>query len=124
MSLFNLVEQINVPPGSPPPPGGVVPLEAHAYWRMPPADLGNNFEIRFVVVSVHTGLETSSNVFTHRAVTERFRTRTMGLPCPPVPGVYELRVDWRMEGTEAWNREAAAWPVTLAEVEPQPRVLN
>ena len=29
ITLFNLVEQINVPPNSPPPPNGVIPLEAH-----------------------------------------------------------------------------------------------
>jgi hypothetical protein len=41
-----------------------------------------------------------------------------------VAGHYELRVDWRMEGSETWTREAASWPVTLAEGNAEPRVLN
>ncbi len=124
ITLFSLVEQVNVPANAPPPPNGVIPLEAQAYWRLSPSEISQTFLIRFVMVAVHTGLETSSIIFNHRAVTERFRTRTLGLPCPPVPGHYELRVDWRMEGNETWTREAISWPVTLAEGSPEPRVLN
>ena len=124
MTLFSLVEQVNVPPNSPPPPNGVIPLEIHAYWKVGPAEVSQTFLIRFVMVAVHTGLETSSNAFSHRTLTERFRTRTLGLPCPPIPGQYELRVDWRMESAQEWVREATAWPVTLAEAVEQPRVLN
>ena len=36
VTLFNLVEQLNVPPGVPPPPGGVIPLEIHAYFTVAP----------------------------------------------------------------------------------------
>lgn len=124
MTLFSLVEQVNVPPNQPAPENGLIPLEVHAYWRISPAELNQTFSIRFVMVAVHTGLETSSPAFNHRAVTERFRTRTMGLPCPPVPGQYELRVDWRMEGGAQWQREPGSWPITLAHVSEQRRVLN
>jgi hypothetical protein len=79
VSLFSLVEQINVPEGAPPPPHGMVPLEVHAYWRLAPAEVSETFEMRFVLVAP-TGLETSSDVFKHRSVTDRFRTRTLGLP--------------------------------------------
>jgi hypothetical protein len=101
----------------------MVPLEVHAYWRLAPAEVSETFEMRFVLVAP-TGLETSSDVFKHRSVTDRFRTRTLGLPYPPVKGGYELRVDWRLEGAEDWNREGPTWPVGFAEVERKPRIVN
>src|ERR1041384_1082629 len=91
VSLWNLVEQINVPPGAPPPPRGLVPVEVHAYFHVAQAEFGRDFEIRFVMVAA-TGLETPTDAFTHRAVTPRYRTRSFGLPFPPVAGKYDLRV--------------------------------
>ena len=87
VTLFNLVEQINVPPGAPPPPHGLVPLEIHAYFHVGQEELGRDFEVRFVMTAA-TGLETPTDAFVHRAVTPRFRTRTLGLPFPPVAVPY------------------------------------
>src|SRR4051794_22976315 len=87
VTLFNIVEQINVPTGAPPPPRGLVPLEIHAYFRVGQEEIGRDFEMRFVMVA-STGLETHTDVFTHRPVTPRYRTRTFGLPFPPVAGMY------------------------------------
>lgn len=123
VTLFNLVEQINVPPGTPPPPHGAVPLEVHAYFRLDPGELGRDFEVRFVMVA-SSGLETPSDGFVHRAVTPRFRTRTVGLPFPPVAGDYELRVDWRYAGTESWTRESIVWPIGIVETAATPRVTH
>lgn len=123
ITLFNLVEQINVPPGTPPPPGGLVPLEIHAYWEMAAKELNERFEVRFALVG-DSGLETYSEIFNHRSVTVRFRTRTMGMPYPPVMGGYKLRVDWRMEGTGEWKREPSAWPISITEVSPKPVVTH
>ena len=81
VTLFNLVEQINVPPGAPPPPRGLVPVEIHAYFHVGQHEFARDFEVRFVMVA-STGLETTSDTFTHRAVTPRYRTRTFGLPFP------------------------------------------
>ena len=118
VTLFNLVEQINVPPGAPAPPRGLVPLEIHAYFHVSQAELGRDIEIRFVMVA-STGLETPTDAFVHRSVTPRYRTRTFGLPFPPVAGHYDLRLDWRLLGSDdGWHREAVAWPVSIAEVTP------
>ena len=117
-TLFNLVEQINVPPGAPPPPRGLIPLEVHAYFHLAPDELSQPFEMRFVMVA-QSGLETPSETMTHRAVTPRFRTRVVGLPFPPVVGHYQLRLDWRPGGAEGWTRDPAAWPIGIVEASPR-----
>ncbi len=115
-SLFNLVEQVNVPPGAPQPPKGLLPLEVHAYWRLNFGEVGREFEVRYIMCA-DSGLETPSDPFLHRWTTPRFRTRTFGLPLPPVTGEYELRVDWREAGHADWNRDAATWPMIFAEAQ-------
>lgn len=123
VTLFNLVEQLNVPPGAPPPPGGVVPLEIHAYFQLDAREIGQSFEVRFALVP-GSGLETYSEVAVHRSVTPRYRTRSVGLPFPPVMGQYALRVDVRAQGSESWTREPAAWPLSIVEYVPQPAVTH
>jgi hypothetical protein len=123
VTLFNLVEQLNVPPGAPPPQGGVVPLEVHAYFQLAPREVNQAFEVRFAMVAA-SGLETLTDGFSHRSVTPRYRTRTVGLPFPPVPDQYELRVDWREAGTEGWHREPIAWPIVIIEANPRPPVTH
>ena len=124
VTLFNLVEQLNVPPNAPPPPGGVIPLEIHAYWQLSPGEVSSDFEMRFSLVATATGLETVSDVLPHRSLTPRYRTRTMGLPVPPVLGQYDLRVDWRTAGVGTWTREQASWPVAFVEQTQQPMVTH
>jgi hypothetical protein len=123
VTLFNLVEQINVPAGAPPPPRGLVPVEIHAYFHLGQAELGRDFEVRFVMVA-STGLETPTDPFKHRSVTPRYRTRTFGLPFPPVAGHYDLRVDCRLAGEEGWRREAIAWPIAIVEESAQPAAVH
>ncbi len=123
VSLFNLVEQVNVPPGAPPPPNNLLPLELHAYFRLAPEELGTPLEMRFALVA-DTGLETLSEVVRHTCATPRYRTRTLGLPFPPVLGQYELRVDFRVAGSEHWTRDILAWPISFVEVESRPRVTH
>ena len=120
VSLFNLVEQINFRPGTTPTPGTLIPLEVHAYFHFAPSERGFSFELRFVLVSMETSLETSSDTFSYRSMTPRFRTRTLGLPLPPVVGAYQLRVEWRATGSRVWNREPVAWPIAIAEMAPEP----
>jgi hypothetical protein len=124
VSLFNLVEQINVPPGAAPPPRGVIPLEVHAYFQLGMAQLNREFEMRFALCA-ETGLETLSEVFRHKVTAPRFRVRTLGLPYPPVMGQYSLHVDFRMMGHDArWERQAASWPIALHEIEERPKVTH
>ncbi len=123
VSLFNLVEQLNVPPNAPPPPGGVIPLEIHAYFALAPSELTEPFEVRFAMVS-DTGLETYSEVFSHRSTTMRFRTRTMGLPFPAVTGLYQLHIDTRREGFGQWARAEASWPIAIVEANPRPPITH
>lgn len=123
VTLFNLVEQINVPPGAPPPPKGLIPLEIHAYFDVFPDELGNSFEIRFVMVAP-SGLETPSEPVKHKPVTPRYRTRTVGLPFPPVIGHYTLKVDVRVAGGTGYQRQSVSWPVTIAEADLKPRLTH
>lgn len=116
VTLFNLVEQINLKPNSEMPPGTLVPVEIHAYFQCDSRELGTEFEVRFALVSLETGLESLSDVFVHRSATPRYRTRTGGLPLPPVAGSYELRIDWRRRGSTNFTRDPLAWPVNTAEL--------
>jgi hypothetical protein len=124
VSLFSLVEQINVPPRMPPPARGLIPLEVHAYFQLTPGQVHRDFEMRFALLA-ESGLETLSDVFRHRVTAPRFRVRTLGLPYPPVLGQYSLQVDFRMVGESlAWQRQSAAWPIALHEIETRPRVTH
>jgi hypothetical protein len=117
VSLFNLVEQINLPP-QPPPPGALLPLEVHAYFQLLPHEMNTSFEIRFVLVA-SSGLETASPFFKHKSQTPRYRTRAFGLPVPPIFDQYELKVDFRLEGHAGWTRDSALWPLSVVESAPQ-----
>ena len=129
VSLFSLVEQINVSPKVSVPPRGFIPVEVHAYFQLTPKQVHRDFEMRFALLA-ESGLETLSDTFRHRVTAPRFRVRTLGLPYPPVLGQYSLQVDFRMvedgrSGEEAtWQRQAAAWPIALCEVEARPRVTH
>jgi hypothetical protein len=123
ITLFNLVEQLNFPKHALPPPGTQMPLEVHAYFQLDPRELNQKFEIRFVLVA-DTGLELPTDAFPHRATTQRYRTRTFGLPAPPVAGSYELKVDSRAAGTETWTRDSRGWPLLVVHAEPRPAVTH
>lgn len=120
VSLFNLVEQINFQPGATPTPGSLIPLEVHAYFHFASNEVGFTFDVRYVLVSTETGLESFSDTYQYRSTTPRYRTRTLGLPLPPVSGTYELRLDWRLGGAIAWTRESLGWPIAIVEASPQP----
>jgi hypothetical protein len=124
VSLFSLVEQINIPRQMAPPPRGLIPVEVHAYFQLGKDQLNKDFEMRFALCA-ETGLETLSEVFRHRVTASRFRVRTLGLPYPPVVGHYSLQVDFRMVGEDrGWQRQAAAWPIALHEIEQRPKVTH
>mgnify|MGYP003575123760 CR=1 FL=1 len=123
VTLFNLIEQLNFPKERPPPPGTILPLEVHAYFDLDALELHRRFEVRFALVAT-SGLETLTDGFAHKSATPRYRTRTMGLPVPPVAGSYDLRVDTRVEGVESWRRDALSWPLVIAETEPRPSVTH
>jgi len=139
VSLFNLVEQINVPPGTPPPSRGLIPVEIHAYFQLSQFHVQREFELRFAL-RAESGLETLSEVFRHRVTAPRFRVRTLGLPYPPVLGQYTLQVDLRVLGERppgervigdrlpaedgVWQRQTAAWPLALYEIEQRPKVTH
>ena len=123
ITLFNLVEQLNFPKQGLPPPGSLMPLEVHAYFQLESRELSQKWEVRFVLVA-ESGLETPTDVFPHRSTTLRYRTRTFGLPAPPVAGSYELRVDCRPTGSEDWTRDARSWPLLVVHNEPRPAVTH
>ncbi len=123
VTLFSLVEQLNFPKEQPPPPGAVVPLEIHAYFELDPSEVNTRFDVRFSLIA-ESGLETVTDSFSHRSNTQRYRTRTMGLPLPPVPGAYTLSVDTRAGENAAWQRAVIFWPLTITETEPRPAVTH
>lgn len=122
VTLFNLVEQLNVPPGAPPPPGGVLPVEVHAYFALAPDEINRPFEVRFAVVG-ENGLESYTDTLTHRSVTPRYRTRTLGVPAPPVLGMYEIRVDIKNQDGD-FVRQPQAWPLVVVETTSAPRITH
>jgi hypothetical protein len=123
VSLFNVVEQVNLPRGVEPPPGALLPIEIHAYFQLEPGELNQRLEVRFALVA-DTGLEALTDAFPHKSATSRYRTRTMGVPVPPVPGNYQVRVDYRHAGGDQWKRDAAAWPLIVALAEARPAVTH
>jgi len=122
ISLFTLVEQVNVAPGAPPPPHGSLPLEIHCYFRMQDQELGREIFMRFVLLG-HNGLATYSDVHRHRPTGIRFRTRTMGVPFPPSPGHYDLYVEFRSADSD-WTRDSLSWPISLVETRPPSAVTH
>jgi hypothetical protein len=123
VSLFNMVEQINLPRGIEPPPGAVLPIELHAYFQLDGHELNQRFEMRMVLVA-STGLETSTDAYPHKSATLRYRTRTMGMPIPPIADNYEVRVDTRLAGTEQWTRDPLSWPLVVTVAEARPAVTH
>jgi hypothetical protein len=123
ITLFNLVEQLNFPPHAEPPAGALLPLEIHAYFELRPEQIDQRFDVRFALVESN-GLETVTEPFQHKSTTPRYRTRTLGLPAPPGPGSYQLRIDFRPTGTESWLRDSASWPLLVVRPEERPRVTH
>jgi len=123
ITLFNLVEQLNFPKQSLPQPGALLPLELHAYFQLSASELNQRFEMRFVLVGT-SGLETPTEPSSHRSTTLRYRTRSFGLPTPPVAGSYELCVDSRPAGSDTWTRDVASWPLLVVHSEPRPTVTH
>ena len=119
VTLFNLIEQINLQPNAKPPPNGAIPAEMHAYWELEPQEQNQDYQMRFVLIALESGLESPTDPVQHRINTPRFRTRALGLPFPPVVGHYELRVEWRIEGQD-WQRDVARWPLIVAQAQPRP----
>jgi hypothetical protein len=123
VTLFNLVEQINLPPGYTPPAQRAMPLEVHAYFLVAPHEIAQPFELRFAMVA-SSGLETLSDVFSHKSHTARYRTRTLGLPFPPVCESYQLCVDLRQSQSDGWRRQPLTWPINFVETDPTPTVTH
>ncbi len=109
ITLFNMVEQLNFP--------------RHAYLRLDASEVNQQFQLRFVLVG-ETGLETPTNAAPHRSTSMRYRTRAFGLPAPPGPGSYALRVDFRANSDAPWTRDPLSWPVLVVESEPRPTVTH
>jgi hypothetical protein len=123
VTLFNVVEQVNLQPNVDPPPGAFLPLEVHAYFTLSPAELSQPFEVRFALVAP-SGLELLTDSTTHRSTTPRYRTRSLGLPAPAVPGHYQLCVDIKQPGSDGFTRDALHWPLVVARLEQRPAVVH
>ena len=123
VTLFNIVEQVNLQPNAEPPPGAFLPLEVHAYFLLGPGEISQPFELRFALVAP-TGLELLTDATQHKSSTPRYRTRSLGVPAPIVPGNYQLCVDVKQPGTDAFTRDVLSWPLVVARLEPRPAVVH
>jgi hypothetical protein len=123
VTLFNVVEQVNLQPNIDPPPGAFLPLEVHAYFMLGPGEVSQPFEVRFALVAP-TGLELLTDATQHKSSTPRYRTRSLGLPAPAVPGNYSLCVDIRQPGMDGFTRENLQWPLVVARLEQRPSVVH
>lgn len=124
VTLFNLVENVSVPASATQRQHTLLPLEVHAYWRLGPTESKEPFQVRLVMVNAATGLETAGPVVEHRPVLARFRTRTLGVPFPPVLGEYALHIDRRASEDHPWSRESVGWPIHLRPLQTQPPVTH
>jgi hypothetical protein len=109
VSLFNMVEQVALPALQ---PGMQLPLELHAYWEAGPADIGAEFECRFVFLREQEVSGQPSPPIRFRPDSPRVRARALGLPVPAA-GPHRLGVEWRRAGEERWTREATLWPISF-----------
>ncbi|HSC88283.1 MAG TPA: hypothetical protein VLC09_13465 [Polyangiaceae bacterium] len=123
VSLFQLVEQVNLPALPADATAARLPLEIHAYFHVAPDELGQSIEMRFALAA-SSGLETYTDSVAHRVATPRFRTRAMGLPMPPYLGQFELRVDFRLAGSTGWQRDPMSWPIAFLEMPTTPPVTH
>lgn len=123
VTLFNVVEQVNLQPNVDPPPGAFLPLEVHAYFLLGPGELQQAFEVRYALVAP-SGLELLTDPVTHKSSTPRYRTRSLGVPAPSIPGHYQLCVDIKQPGTDGFTRDALQWPLVVARLEPRPAVVH
>lgn len=124
-TLFQLVEQVTLPAEAF-RPGTAIPLEVHAYFDLSEADREQGFEMRFCLVGESSGLETYTEPVRHAPTTSRLRTRTMGLPMPPMSDSYALHVEFRVGQRGRWERDPASWPVRIAArtEAPAPRITH
>ena len=123
VTLFNIVEQVNLQPNVEPPPGAFLPLEVHAYFLLGPGEQQQPFEVRFALVA-QSGLELLTDATTHKSSTPRYRTRSLGIPAPVVPGQYQLCVDIKQPGSDGFTRDSQQWPLVVARLEPRPAVVH
>jgi hypothetical protein len=123
VTLFNVVEQVNLQPNVDPPPGAFLPLEVHAYFLLGPGELQQPFEVRFALVA-QSGLELLTDATQHKSTTPRYRTRSLGVPAPAGPGHYQLCVDIKQPGSDGFTRDSLHWPLVVARLEPRPAVVH
>ncbi len=123
ITLFSLVEQVNVPAGAGAHPGTKIPLEIHAYLKLEGSELGHEFSMRYVLVGT-SGLETYSDPAVHKSSTVRLRTRSVGIPFPPALGHYELMVEFQTNPGDVWRRDEASWPISFLEMSSKPQVTH
>jgi hypothetical protein len=123
VTLFNVVEQVNLQPQVDPPPGAFLPLEVHAYFLLGPGEVQQPFEVRFALVAP-SGLELLTDPTSHKSTTPRYRTRSLGLPAPSIPGNYQLCVDIKQPGSDGFTRDSLHWPLVVARLEQRPAVVH
>jgi hypothetical protein len=103
-SLFSVLEEVT--PSAYPARLSVTTV---AFFLIEERERGVEHEVRLAID--HQGVESFTSAplaFTPSG--RRHRVRMNGLVLPE-PGAYEVHIDWRLKGADAWQREAVAWPL-------------
>ncbi len=114
-SLFNIVEHLHVPPML---LGQVIGVELHCYYFVSD-DVAKHskFEMRLI----RTGTDGKDDVggLLPFSIGEgkRARVSTQALRLPVAFDTYTLRIEWRMQGTEAWTEDPLRWPLIVENAE-------
>jgi hypothetical protein len=113
MSLFKVVESIAVAPFI---PNVTLPFHLHAYFAVNDTEVGRTADTRVVWVRGDGFEHTSPRTNPVDLPAARVRVRSLSITAPPEPGSYEIRMEWRWRGDEAWHREEAAWPFEITDL--------
>lgn len=112
-TLFNIIEQFEVVAPSGYNEHANIPSEVLSYWTNAEEDIGQQHQIRFVLVSALDGTEVFTDEFTFIPRVSRFRGRASGIPLPKSSGRHALCVEWRHATSEKWTRESVSWPLDI-----------
>lgn len=106
-SLFNCIEEVQVPLLGVP-----YPFEVVTFWKLALNEMNRAFKIKLLVknkegdVAAETG-DLPSVVSDKK----RHRVRLLGFPSPKVPGEYMAQMAWRWNDKESWTEESAHWGI-------------
>ncbi len=111
LSLFKLVEQIQIPSDAAIP--AVVGYEVHSYWEFETDEIGKRFDARMVTEG---SFRMASDPISFVAEKTRMRLRAPGVGLPSL-GQLRLSVEICAAGSNAWMPSAIWWPLLVEQAQ-------